>query len=226
MWKLCAITDNKRRYSFDPRENTNLHRSCETFGVLKKKEIKQYGEYPTQRPQETAVARGEIEFILPSPTHNPEIQSGLEQSQSGYKEAEKTATSHTPPIAVPEPAPTLELKAPPVRPTTKPPAPKPTTNPALDPRLLLPDISLATKGSYSQRLKRAQALVADTSVKATAELVVFLAAPESGIQWLAQTALEKRGGAMTLALLQSFIKTNPDSQSQQRAQTILSKMKR
>lgn len=210
--RLYGLTRDELRYILDPADIYGPDFPGETFRVLKEKEIKMYGEYRTQRlvlaawdAQQAAIDRGAL-VVEPATAR-----------------AEAALRERPAPYAPPGEAPaTLQLKSPPVKPGPAPrPAARPPAGPALDARLLLPDLGLATRGSYSQRLKRVQALVADPSDTATAELVVFLAAPESGIQWVAQKALEKRDPATITALVTAFLEQTGSETGRRLAREVL-----
>lgn len=210
--RLYGLTRDELRYILDPADIYGPDFPGETFRVLKEKEIKAHGEFRTQRlvlaawdAQQTAIDSGELEFTLPAPTHNTETQLNSEQSQSGRKEAEKTIIPHSQPVTVREPAPTLELKSPPVRPTPKLPAAKP----SLDEQPALVTDFTPPSGSYSQRLKRIMALAQPKNQVELTELIAALGDENDNIRWLAGSALTKLGGLPVIRLLAAYLQTNP-----------------
>src|SRR5690606_12987326 len=67
--RLYGLSRDELRYILDPADIYGPEFPGETFRVLKEKEIKQYGEYRTQRlvlaawdAQEAAIKRGELEI--------------------------------------------------------------------------------------------------------------------------------------------------------------------
>lgn len=185
MWKLCAITNHKRRYSLDSRGNNNLRLNHETFHVLKGKEIKHHGEYRTQclvlaawDTQETAIARGKLSF-------DQQVKSG----ELAYALRPAAHVLKKGPVA-------LELKRPSV-----PSKASASSRPSLDAQPALVTDFTPPAGSYVQKLKRVMVFGRPKTQAELAELVATLSDEDRNIHWLTGSALTILGGLPVVKLL-------------------------
>lgn len=127
------------------------------------------------------------------------------------------ATRDTPSITVREPAPTLELKPPPV----KQPKAKPKAAPALSAQPALVSEFTPPAGGYGQRLKRVMALGNPKNQAELAELVAALGDENTNIRWLAGGSLTKIGGLVVVNLLAAFVQSNPGAKAEDQARKTL-----
>jgi hypothetical protein len=101
------------------------------------------------------------------------------------------------------------------------PAERPRLSPAPLPQVRLPDLGLASEGAFSQRLKRVQTLGNNPTPAEIAELVVFLAAPESSLRWLARATLSGIGGVRVAAGVKALLEKEISDEARQEARKLL-----
>lgn len=208
--RLYGLTRDELRYILDPADVYGADFPGETFRVLKEKEIKQHGEYRTQRlvlaawdRQEQQIARGELDF-----SNQRSVVSGQQSATA----APVTVTTPRKPTAKPQAA---QAKPQPPMLGAKP-APK--RQPRQAP---LADLTIATSGSFGEQLKRMGELAKRPDKASPVELVAFLQNKQNAIRWMATTALQTRGGEDTVAALAAFLRDHPDHPSRKDAVNVL-----
>jgi hypothetical protein len=216
--RLYGLTRDELRYILDPVDIYGPDFPGETFRVLKEKEIKEYGEYRTQRlvleawdAQQSAIDSGELPWDHPEP--GPSAIGPNAQPASAIEVENRPIVQSTPPKR--------QAKA---KSSAKPKklAPANQAEQLTLPQVQLPDLSLASEGTFSQRLKRVQKLSKNPSPAQIAELTVYLAAPESSLRWLASSTLSKIGGVQVEAAVKALLEKDISVDAREEAEKIQS----
>jgi hypothetical protein len=168
--------------------------------------------------RQAAIDSGELPWDLPDPGPSvvcPDVQPASSISVDSR------------PTIRPDPAKSQTKSKPTAPPKVRKPAPaKPVEQPRLTqaPLLLvqLPDLSNASEGTFSQRLKRVQMLSKKPTSADIAELTVYLAAPEGSLCWLAGSTLSKIGGPQIESALKSLLELEIANDAREEAAKILS----
>jgi hypothetical protein len=197
---------------------------AEILLALKKYAHKECGQYRTWcmaleawDAQQQTIASGELSWEHPRP--GPSLVGSNAQQAPACSAGQAVSVEGRPTAGIPE----AETK-PPARPKAKKQeAAKATERPGRSSAQLphLPDLSLASEGAFSQRLKRVQKLSVNPSPADIAELTVYLTAPESGLRWLAGATLSKTGGPRVEAALKALLEQDINDEVREEAVELL-----
>lgn len=191
----------------------------DTFPIIQREQNRVFGEYLSRRLT--------LEAWYTLATARETDMSGanlIERSPSG---AEPKAESPSSAIRVRSHPLTQSL---PARPQAKSPATPKAQRPTATksakqlvlPRVHLPDLGIASEGTFNQRLKRVQTLDKNPSPTEIAELVVYLAAPENSLRWLARATLSNIGGVHVAAAVKALLEKEIPDEARQEALKLLS----
>ncbi|MCO5206227.1 MAG: N-6 DNA methylase [Anaerolineae bacterium] len=205
--RLYGLTRDELRYILDPADVYGPDFPGETFRVLKEKEIKQHGEYRTQRlvlaawdRQEQQIARGELDFSNQGSaiSNQPSAPVAVNTPRKPTAKPQQAKAKPQPPMLGAKPAPKRQPRQAP-----------------------LADLTIATSGSFGEQLKRMGELAKRPDKASPVELVAFLQNKQNAIRWMATTALQTRGGEDTVAALAAFLRDHPDHPSRKDAVNVL-----
>jgi hypothetical protein len=192
--RLYGLTRDELRYILDPADVYGPDFPGETFRVLKEKEIKQLGEYRTQRLVLAAWDRLERE-LGPVVVRNYREEMPAEgRSQKAEVRSQRSEQDATRPKAIPV------AKAAPV---ARPEQPVAQTSSQRGSSTPIP-VMAAPQGSYSDKLARIMALKRQATPEAIGEMVAALGDADERIRWLAGSALASLKDARVVEAVRVF----------------------
>lgn len=195
--RLYGLTRDELRYILDPADIYGPDFPGETFRVLKEKEIKEYGEYRTQRlvlaawdEQQRAIDRGEMQVGVPDAAEDAMVAATIAEHLSEHTTA---------------PAETVHLKK----------------KQLAIPAVILPDVSAILAEPYARRLSHVNELGRQITMASTVQLVALLDDDNDTTRWLIGVILANRGGLNTIAALTAYLAERSDGPKRDEALKIL-----
>lgn len=210
--RLYGLTRDELRYILDPEDVYGPDFPGETFRVLKEKEIKEYGEYRTQRlvlaawdEQQGLIDRGEM-VVGGAGTGDGDGAGSVVAPEKGAGGTEDGAQAAASTAKAGATTSIREKKA-------------AYTTPL--PGIPLPDISAHLAQGFSKRLAHVNKISRNSSPAITAELAAFLDDPSESIRWMVGSVLANRGGMETVAALAAYLEQAEEGPGREEALKVL-----